>query len=268
MILTTIGPIVLDYSSLISFLLGLVAGFLILFLFYIYAVIKSLNKGLRLRKTEEEDIDEEEIKWLIDDAVIQFMAKDQRKELGYYKHLLEVCKDLSMDIAKKFYPHSKYPHLELTIDEAMHLNHYITDRVDELLQGRILRLVRGYTLIKIIEANEIKESIENTKLMKAAKKYKVHQVVKTTVSVINAINPVYWTRKLIVNQAYTSMMNKIGKAIIAVTGEETYKIYSKKVFDQEKSIDAGVHDIYREIAKDAQEYEVVIDEEKKGNSTT
>jgi hypothetical protein len=268
MIFSSFGPITLDLSSLLSFILGLAAGFLILFLFYIYAVIRSMNKGLRLRKSDEEDIDEEEIKWLIDDAIDQFLKKDERKELGYYKHLLETCKDLSIDIAKKFYPMSKYPHLELTIDEALHLNHYITNRVDELLKGRILRLVRGYTLVKIVEANEFKESIENTKIVQAAKKYKVHQILKTTVSVVNAVNPVYWTRKLIINKGYASMMNKIGKAIIAVTGEETYKIYSKKVFSEEKTIDAGVHEIYHEIAKDAEEFEVAVHEEKQGKPTT
>ena len=36
-------------------------------------------------------------------------------------------------------------------------------------------------------------------------------------------------------------------ALIAITGEETYKIYSKKVFNQEKTIDTGVEDLYDEI---------------------
>jgi hypothetical protein len=45
-------------------------------------------------------------------------------------------------------------------------------------------------------------------------------------------------------------MVKIGMAIIAITGEETYKIYSKKVFDEEKEIDSGFDDIYIEIASE------------------
>jgi hypothetical protein len=46
------------------------------------------------------------------------------------------------------------------------------------------------------------------------------------------------------------IMIRIGLAIIAITGEETYKIYSKKVFNVEKTIDTGVDDIYNELTQD------------------
>ena len=266
-ILTAIGPINLDISSLLSFILGLLAGFLFLLLLYVYAVIKSLNKGLLLRKADEEDIDEEEIKWLIEDAQEQFKDKQKRDEVGYYKYLIEVCRDLSIDISKKFYPRSKYPHLELTIDETLHLNHYITNRLDEVLSSKLLRLTRGLTLIKIIEANEMKENLESTKVYQAAKKYKVNQILKTTVGVINAVNPVYWTRRLVISQMSNRIMVSIGKALIAITGEETYKIYSKKVFNQDKTIDTGVEEIYDELISN-EEDEVNVREEKQRNNTS
>ena len=154
----SLGPIRFDLSTLISFLIGISFGFLVLFLIYIYAVLKSMNKGLQLRQTDEQDIDEEEIKWLIKDAIKQFKHKETRDEVGFGKHLLDVNKELSIDIAKKFYPKSKYPYLELTLDETLMLNHYITDRFQELMaSSRILRLTRGWTLAKIVEMNEVKK---------------------------------------------------------------------------------------------------------------
>ncbi|MDO9628823.1 MAG: hypothetical protein Q7I99_02890, partial [Acholeplasmataceae bacterium] len=139
-ILLSVGPIRFDFSTFVSFLIGLSFGFLLLLLIYLYAVLKSLNKGLKLRGADEQDIDEEEIKWLIEDAQKQFKDKETRHAIGYHKYLLQLTRELSVDIAKKFYPKSKYPYLELTIDETLRLNHYITDRLEELLQGRILRL--------------------------------------------------------------------------------------------------------------------------------
>lgn len=249
-ILLSFGPIRFDYSTFISFLIGISFGFLLLLLIYLYAVLKSLNKGLRLRTADEEDIDEEEIKMLIKDAQKEFKNKEARLAAGYPKHLLDVTRELSVDIAKKFYPKSKYPYLELTVDETLKLNHYITDRLEELLSGRILRLTRGMTLTKIVEMNETKTKIENAKVVKAAKKF--GNVAKTTMAVINAVNPVYWFRKLTKEVAVNKVMVRIGMTIIAITGEETYKIYSKKVFDVEKTIDTGVDDIYEELAKDFQ----------------
>ena len=240
-ILFTIGPIRFDLSTFLSFLIGVSFGFLVLLLFYLYAVLKSLNKGLKLKGTDEQDIDQEEIKWLIQDAQKQFKQKETRNEIGYAKYLGQLTKELSVDVAKKFYPKSKYPYLELTLDEALLLNHYITNRLEELLQGKILRLTRGMTLAKIVEINDTKTRIEENVIVKTAKKYK--QAAKTAVSIVNAVNPVYWIRRLTQETVTQIVMIRIGLSLIAITGEETYKIYSKKVFNVEKTIDTGIEDI-------------------------
>ncbi len=45
-------------------------------------------------------------------------------------------------------------------------------------------------------------------------------------------------------------MVKIGLTVIGISGEETYKIYSKKVFNEEKDLDTGVEAIYQNIARE------------------
>jgi hypothetical protein len=208
-----------------------------------------MNKGLKLRKTDEQDIDEEEIKWLIQDGIKLFKDKDAREAVGFGKHLLEVNRELSVDIAKKFYPKSKYPYLELTIDETLMLNHYITDRFQELMSSsKILKLTRGWTLAKIVEMNEVKTKIENNPIVKTAKKYA--GVTKAAGAVINAVNPVYWFRRFTKEVALKIVSIQIGVALIKITGEETYKIYSKKVFNEEKTIDMSVDQIYNDLKKD------------------
>ena len=244
----TIGLIRFDYSTFASFIIGVSLGFLVLFLIYLYAVLKSLDKRVKFRDVDEQDIDEEEIKFLIKDAQMQFKDKKMRVETGYPTHLLNITRELSVDIAKKFYPKSKYPYLELTIDETLLLNHYVTNRLEELLSGRILRLTRGMTLTKIVEMNEKKTKIESNKIFKVAKKYK--PLIDISIAVLNAANPVYWIRRVTADVAINVIMIRIGMALIAITGEETYKIYSKKVFDMEKTIDVGVDDIYEELSRD------------------
>lgn len=247
-ILFSVGPIRFDYSTFISFILGISLGFLLLFLIYLYAVLKSLNKRLKFREVDEHDIDEEEIKLLIKDAQLQFKDKEVRNELGFPTHLLHITRELSVDIAKKFFPKSKYPYLELTIDETLLLNHYVTDRLEELLRGRILRLTRGMTLTKIVQMNETKTKIEKTAIIKAAKKYK--PAIDATITILNFVNPVFWIRKVAKDVAVNTLMIRIAMALIAITGEETYKIYSKKVFNTEKTIDTGVDDIYEALSSD------------------
>ncbi len=249
-ILLSIGPIELDFGILISFLLGISFGFVLLFLLYIYAVLTGLNKNSRLKKVDEADIDEEEIKWLIEDAQNQFKNKELRNEKGMYNYLFEIIQELSIDISKKFYPYSKYPYLELTIDETLKLSHYITDRLDQLLQGRILALTRGFTLAKIKEMTDIKTKVDDSLVGKAAKSYS--KISKVAFATLNAVNPVYWIRKFTKETMLNVVVLRIGLSLISITGEETYKIYSKKVFNLEKELETGIGDLYEMIKEDVQ----------------
>src|SRR5690554_3323100 len=104
-----LGFIQLNIGWLIAFFSGVVFGVILLSMWYIVAVIASLNKGMRRTKVQEEDIDEKEIQWLIEDAHKTFKNKELRNRIGYGQHLLNTALELSSDIATKFYPRSKYP---------------------------------------------------------------------------------------------------------------------------------------------------------------
>src|SRR5690554_2162150 len=245
-----LGFIEIDWGDFVAFFLGIGTGFLILILFYVYAVIKNINKKFNLHKVQEEDIDEEEIKWMIEDAQKQFKNKDLRNKEGFGTMLLRINKELTMDIASKFYPESKYPYLELTIDETIALNHYITNRLDQLLDSQILRLFRGMTIRRIVEILDTKEKIENTKIVKTVKKHNLGKIASSTMKVLNAVNPFFWFRKLAIDKAIDIIILKISISLIAITGEETYKIYSKKVFNVEKTLETNVEDLYEELKAD------------------
>jgi hypothetical protein len=49
------------------------------------------------------------------------------------------------------------------------------------------------------------------------------------------------------------ILEKLGLVIISLTGEETYKVYSKKVFNQDVEIDSGIEDLYNEIESELKE---------------
>ncbi|MDR2822422.1 MAG: hypothetical protein LBV58_02590 [Acholeplasmatales bacterium] len=259
MICFNIGPFEFDISSLISFATGLIFGAIILFLVYLYALVKSIDTGMKRKAVEEEDIDVKEIILLIRDAEKQFKDKEERTNLGYAKHLISICRELSTDICKKFYPKSDKAYLELTVDESFTLIHYITNRVDELLSGKIVKLFRGMTIKQIFDLNNTKNKIENTGIVKVAKKTKAVEISKSILKVLNAVNPVYWLKKVTLDSAMSIILNKIGIAIIRITGEETYKIYSKKIFKTDSEIDTSVDDIYdelnEELAKEFRESE-------------
>ncbi|CCV64046.1 conserved hypothetical protein [Alteracholeplasma palmae J233] len=247
-----------NIGILITFFVGIAMGMVIMVLLYLLAVLKGISKGLKLRNTDEQDIDEEEIKWLIKDCQTEFQNKKNRDLEGFGAMLTRLDKQLARDIATKFYPKSKYPFLELSIDETLVLVTYIKERVEQLFESRILRLFRGMTLRRIMELKNTKEVVENNAIVKTTKKYS--KISSIFFASLNAVNPVYWIRKVFLDKVLETILVKIGLAVIGITGEETYKIYSKKVFKEERNLDSDLQSIYDDLNKTVTE---AMNEEKR-----
>lgn len=219
-----------DYLNLpviIAFGIGILLGFLLLLLLYLLAVIKGMNKELKRKRVEESNVDINEVNWLINEAKIRYKNLEKEKHNSSFVNLFDVSKNLAHDIASKFYPKSKRPLQELTVDEILVLTHYISDRIDDLLQAKILKMFRKMTIKQILELKNTGQKIVESKIYKTtagAKLNKVWQAVKV-------VNPFYWIKKGTVDQAIKIIIKKIALNSIVITGEETYKIYSKKIFE-------------------------------------
>lgn len=240
-----VGPFTIDLGWIITFFSGVLFGFILMALWYIVAVLASLNKGIRKRGVDVEDIDQKEIEWLINDAHKSFKNKQKRNGVGFGQYLLDISLELSNDIATKFYPKSKYPYLELSLDESLILLRYVSDRFNELLNKPILKMFKGMTLRKLITLNDAKVKIDNNLIVKTSNKLKAFEIFKNSMMVLNVVNPIYWFRRLVLDNVTNAVMVKLGLVVISLTGEETYKIYSKKVFNEERELDSGIEAIYK-----------------------
>lgn len=242
-----------DYKYLIVFLTGVLFGFFFLFLVYLYTVILSLNRKKRKIKKHPPVVDEIEIALFIKDAQDKFRDKPIRKEVGLFAHLKTITYDLSLDIAKKYYPTSKYPLLELTIEESLLLSHYIADRIDELLSAKLLSTLKKRSLSQLRNLYDQKVKLSESRVVKASQEANVKTVGKTIINVLNMVNPAYWIKKITVDKLYDIIIIKICLAIIAIVGEETYKIYSKSVFIEPIDIESNLDELYESIKGDLNE---------------
>lgn len=237
----------LNIPSLISLILGILLGFILLLLVYLLAVIKNMRRKMKSKKVQEEDIDFKEVEWLINNATNDFKELEKEKPGQTIKNVTIVSKDLAVSVASKFYPRSKHPLRELTIDETIVLTHYITKRVDELMDASILRLFRGMTISQIASLKEKTEKVTESKVYKTAKEAKLDKFLKS----LRYANPIYWIKKLTIDQAIKVIIKKICLNTIVITGEETYKIYSKKLFKTEDN-EIDFAKIYQELEKEGE----------------
>lgn len=237
MFLWQIGPIEFNFSTIISFLIGIVIGFILTLLIYALAVVSSLKTKNYFAKTDKDDLKAEEVKDMVLQTQKAYKDKELRGESSRMNYCYRLGKDLAYGIAVRFYPDSKHPFLELSINELTLLTGYITSRVNELLDHKGIRMLRKLKLSTIANISTKKKDIEESKAFQTS--MVIGKSLNKAKYVLNFLNPLNWGRKLIVDKVMNVILDQICLVILAIVGEETYKIYSKKVFHQEQEIDTG-----------------------------
>lgn len=232
-----------NFSILISFLLGIVLGVIIAVLIYLILVLSTMNKNKKVFKPQVENVDSNEIIALIEEAKKEFKDERLRSDTPYVSYAIDISKKMIYEIAHKFYPKSKRPLFEISIDEAFMLFNYISNRLDELLDHKGLRFLKKFKISFIIGLYDVKEDLNENDIIKATKKYKLKNAFNAAKNALNIINPVYWIRKYVTSKAINIILKKLCVVMISVAGEETYKIYSKSIYNTLDEIDTGVEEL-------------------------
>ena len=221
----------ISFGGFINFFLGMATGAIAFSAIYILLLVRGKNINIEDIKRPTIDVDEEQLRLMILEKRKLFKRTKKLGNSSIAKLTFDMSYELIEEIATYFFPESKYPMMELSIHELLNLNHYITNRIGEMLDKPILKNTMNLRVTKIMQMFDKKKSIEQSKVVKAAKKYKVGKVVKYGGAALNVVNPVYWFRKLVINTSVDVMTKKVCVVIIGIVGEETVKVYSKKLFD-------------------------------------
>lgn len=252
-----------DIGSLFVFLSGVVLGVILASLVYIYSLLRTLkNKKHIVDSDLANEIKEEDIKEIIKKYQDYYLDNRKNKDKDIASNAIkEALKGTTYEIAQKFFPNSKKPLFEITIDEAIMLSHYISQRVDELLGHRGIRIIRKIKISQILNIMEKTRKINNSQVVQSAKKYKVKEIIKTGISALNIVNPFYWVKKGISKISTGLVLKKIVLIIISITGEETYKIYSKQAFREQDPNYIQMMKEINEALEDSEEFNDLNDEE-------
>ena len=230
-----------DWSMIIGFFCGVVVGIIILFLIYLLYVLVNIKKQNKLVKLKDNISEEDAIK-RINMTKLAFKEK-KTKGIKSINYTYELCSKLLVDTALDFYPDSKHPIFELSLNEILELSEYIKMRMDSIFNYKGLKFLKNLKVATILNLTDTKRVIEENEIIKATKRYKLKSAYQAAKKVINLINPLWWAKKLVIDGTFNILINKLCLVLIAIVGEETYKIYSKKVFLEMHEIDASSEEI-------------------------
>lgn len=234
-------------DSLIPFITGIGVGFILCVLVYILYVFVSFKKNEKKVKPVIK-VSDEELKRIINNSKNRFMEESSMKSLNQkFNELCEISWEMIQDIASCYYPDSKYPIYELSAEEFLLLNHYITDRVDTLLSGRVFSKVKKVKLSTVFKLIDAKKKYDENKAVSAMKKANVSGIKKVVSVVLHSVNPFHWIKKVAFDIPFIKISNKIAITIIDIISEETINVYSKSVFRDEDEMK------FMEVVKEVEE---------------
>lgn len=215
------------------FLLGLITGIILLILSLVGIFSHNERKKSKTRMAVGIPLDDKEVSEMIELKQAQLNSTVKLTDNGYFKVALDLSLELTEEISRYYFPNSKYPIYELSLQELLDLSQYITNRVEELLNARGLRLFKNYRVASIIDILNTKKKITNSKLMQVTRKLKLQKFYTGAKAVLNYANPVFWFRKLAIKPTTVLVTKEVCKYIITIFGEETNKLYSKAIFKEE-----------------------------------
>ena len=248
----------ISFSSLIALIFGIAIGMLICLMVYLVYFLSSIKKQEKANKLNKEEIegatkrgknapaivDVEEIEKYIN------AAKDEYKEASIHMKVgakVSLAKDIGVELASNiaslFYPKSKHPLAELSIDELIKLDYYIMGRIEKIIDGSILRLFKKGKISTILNFVDYKKQIDDNKIVKSAKKMHIGGIASIIKSALNIVNPGYYAKKGTVKMTIKFGLDRIIGIIFEIIGEEVAKIYSKNVFSIEDKTEKMIKDI-------------------------
>ncbi|MDD3129900.1 hypothetical protein [Aliarcobacter skirrowii] len=229
--LIDLNILTIDFRDISNFLLGMLTGFILLGLLITFIVSTSSRRKQRKRMLALPEIKEKkEVYDLIELKQNEMIETVKLTDNAYFGVALTLSLELAEEIASYYYPKAKYPMYELSIEEILELNYYITKRVEKLVNGKILKHFKKYKISTIIDILNKKKAIDNSKLMKLSKKLKVSKIISLGKTVLNYASPVFWFRKLAIKPGTELVTKEVCKFIIAIVGEETNYVYSRSLF--------------------------------------
>jgi len=136
--------------------------------------------------------------------------------------------DLTKQIGKKYYPDSKEPIYELSIEEILELNIHISERLLKSLNLKRFELLKKLKISDIIYLNNLKNKVMNYKVVKKANELKILDKIWKSWMLLNIANPSYWVRKVLYNGALEVSMRSLGILSLNIVGDEINSVYTKK----------------------------------------
>ncbi len=228
---------IVSWSTLFTLLAGIIIGFIICSTIYGLTLLKSVKKDSEKIKLSTTVINDDDLLKIVSDVKTSFV--DETEGLSF-KYRFEVLGGKLVEVASRiaslYYPNSKYPLYELTIEELIMFLEYLSKRIDSVFDKPILKYFKKISISQVFKILDTKKKIDESKTVKIIKKTQPGKIKNAVMAVLKIANPVYWVKKLVIGTTIDTAIRIAALHIIDIVADETSKTYSKSLFNEEKTL--------------------------------
>ena len=247
----------INFTAIVALLVGIIFGILLCVVIYVITSLSAIDKSAKKNrfnknKIDAKDIDKEEIEKHILASIDEYNEASVDMTLKMkYDLMKELSVNLVNDIAKLYNPDSNHPMFELSFEELIQLNLYITKRIDDYVSTNIfLKRLKRFKVASVLNVVDKYNKAADSKIVKAAKKVNLGGIVGVIRNALGVLNPSYYANKLGTHLVIEKGFNKIARTILNIIGEESAKIYSKNVFVSEEEIEKELVEVTEDFQKE------------------
>lgn len=239
-------------QTFVVLLVGFMLGFICCATIYGIMMIISLKTNEKLRKDKKLNItpNNEKINQQVEEIKDKFLTNTEGlKTKERFQVLGTTIIETINIVASEYYPESKYPLYELSIEELILFLRYLSHRIEDVFNKTVLKPFKKMTISQIFRFMEVRKQISDNKAVKAASKVNSSKFKQVVMGVLNYANPIYWIKKLVLGSTINIALRKACLIIIDIVSDETNKTYSKSIFDKSEDL------YYDKINKELEELE-------------
>lgn len=227
----------ITWNTFWTLIAGIVIGFVICSTIYGILLMNSISKKEKEIENTKKDIDDDKISNIVEQIKNSYVEESEGLSVtSRFDILGKKIIEIVNKISSEYYPESKYPIYELTIEELILFMHYLSNRIGDIFDKPLLAPFKKISIAQIFKILDTKKKIEETKAAKAFKKANAGKVSSIIMGGLKYANPVYWVKKLFVGSTINFASRKISLLIIDIVADETNKTYSKSIFNKERRL--------------------------------
>ena len=150
------------------------------------------------------------------------------------RKIWQMSLDLIKEIATIYQPEAENPQFQASVADLLELNERIVKRVQEYLEYFPLNTIKDLNIQDMLLYKNRYEKFSQSTSIKFVKKHKYLYSIGTYAWMgYNALNPLYWSRKLALTAGKEGAYRNLLSMILKVVGEEAVLVYSKRYIRKE-----------------------------------